>query len=149
MVNAVPASPWFNFIISKKSKILIAMVLLGSFVLLYGHVIAGLIQDWALDENYSHGFLIVPLSLVFTWERRKKLASAQPRPSLLGLVLITGSLLMLAAGILGVEYFLTRISMLGVLAGMILFVYGWQHLRIMVFPILFLLLMMIRKSGIQ
>ena len=49
---------------------------------------------------------------------------------------------MLAAGVLGSELFLTRISMLGVLAGTVLFLFGWQRLRVMPFPLAFLLLMM-------
>jgi exosortase len=45
------------------------------------------------------------------------------------------------AGILGAELFLTRISIIGVLAGSVLFLFGWRHLRILAFPIAFLLLM--------
>src|SRR5207244_1888849 len=37
--------------------------------------------------------------------------------------------------------FLSRISLLGVLAGMILFLFGWAHLRALAFPLAFLLLM--------
>jgi exosortase len=37
--------------------------------------------------------------------------------------------------------FLTRISILGTIAGIILFIYGWNHLRILLLPIAFLVLM--------
>jgi exosortase len=36
---------------------------------------------------------------------------------------------------------LTRISIIGALTGMVLFLWGWRHLRILAFPIAFLLLM--------
>jgi exosortase len=116
-------------------------LLAASFFFLYHAVIAKLVHDWYADENYSHGFLIVPLSLYFIWERRARLKGAIQAPALVGLALVLGSLGLLLCGILGSELFLTRISMLGVIAGAILYLYGWSHLRILVFPIAFLILM--------
>ncbi len=48
---------------------------------------------------------------------------------------------MLIAGLLGAELFLSRISIVGVLIGTIVFVLGWRHLAVLAFPIGFLLLM--------
>lgn len=115
--------------------------LLASFALLYRHVIEKLVFDWSNDENYSHGFLIVPIALYFVWERRDALRVAPIRPSLLGLVVILGGAATLVAGILGAELFLSRVSMLGIAFGTVLFVLGWAHFRILFLPILFLLLM--------
>ncbi len=50
-------------------------------------------------------------------------------------------LALLVAGLLGAELFLTRTSILAVLAGSIVFVAGWRALRILVFPLAFLILM--------
>jgi exosortase len=63
------------------------------------------------------------------------------KPSLAGLALIAASLVVFVAGRFGAELFLTRVSLLGVLAGVVLFLWGWRHFRIAVFPIAFLLLM--------
>ena len=127
-------------IVSKKSLWVFAAPA-ACFVILYYQVIALLVSDWWNDDNYSHGFLIVPIALYFVWERRAALKEARGKPSALGLVVVAGSLAMMAAGILGSEYFLPRISMLGVLAGAILFLFGWNHLKILILPIAFLLLM--------
>jgi exosortase len=54
---------------------------------------------------------------------------------------LIGSIATLVAGILGAELFLTRVSIVGVVAGSVLYVLGWQHLRILTLPIAFLLLM--------
>ena len=51
------------------------------------------------------------------------------------------SLALYALGSLGAELFLTRISLIGVLAGTVLFVFGWQHLRLVAFPLGFLIFM--------
>jgi len=123
-------------------KFLAGFVLLaGCFYYLYHHVISKLVHDWYIDENYSHGFLIVPIALFFLWERRSRLKEAERHGSSWGLLLVLGSMAMLLAGILGSELFLTRFSILGALAGTVLFLYGWNHLKILLLPIAFLLLM--------
>jgi exosortase len=112
-----------------------------SFVVLYWGVLVKLVHDWATDDNYSHGFLIVPIAAYFVWERRERLRAAAVRPSAFGLLVVLGSLAMLVAGVLGAELFLTRFSIIGIAAGMTLFILGWTHLRILALPLAFLLLM--------
>jgi exosortase len=116
-------------------------ILAGAFVFLYHHVIAKLVHDWMGNDNFSHGFLIVPLAAYFAWERRREFRLVLDKPSGTGLLLVLAGIAALFAGNLGAELFLTRISMLVVLAGAIVFLFGWRHLRAMAFPILFLLLM--------
>lgn len=115
--------------------------LLCAVVWLYRDVVPGLVRQWASDGDYSHGFFVVPLAAFFAWERRDALRRAKPRPSALGLVLLAGSLACYIAGLLGSELFLTRISLVGVGAGLVLFIAGTAHVRILAFPLLFLLLM--------
>lgn len=125
---------------TRKNWIGAALIALG-FATLYWRVLAKLVSDWYHDDNYSHGFLIVPLALYFVWERREKLRNISVAPSGLGLVVVLGSVGVLIAGILGSELFLTRISILGTLIGVTLFLGGWGYLRALVFPLAFLLLM--------
>jgi len=125
---------------SAKGRLVAGAVAIG-FALLYWQVFVKLVMDWYNDDNYSHGFLIVPIALYFAWERRHKLKAAVQKPSVLGLIVVVGSIAVLLAGILGSELFLTRISIIGALIGTVLFLFGWQHLRILAFPIAFLLLM--------
>ena len=107
----------------------------------YWRMLSSLVQQWASDDNYSHGFFVVPLALYFAWERRRALATAVARPSAGGAALIALSLALWLAGTFGAELFLTRISLIGVVAGTIWFLWGQEHLRILAFPILFLFLM--------
>jgi exosortase len=118
-----------------------AVLAAATFAALFFDVGRKLVSDWATDDNYSHGFLVVPVALFLAWERREALAAAARRPSLLGLVVVVGSLGVLAAGTLGAELFLTRIAIVGVLVGVVLFALGWHHLRLLAFPLAFLLLM--------
>jgi exosortase len=104
-------------------------------------VLQGLVSDWANDDNYSHGFLIVPLAAFFAWERREKFLSAPVAPSAWGLLVVLASLGLLVVGLLGAEFFVSRVSLIGVLAGTIWFLWGSARLRVMLFPLAFLLLM--------
>lgn len=116
-------------------------ITIGAFLVLYRHVLVKLVHDWATDDNYSHGFLIVPIAGYLIWERRTKLTAIVVEPSGWGLVLLVASIGVLVAGTLGAELFLGRVSMLGVIAGSILFLAGWRHLRALLFPLAFLILM--------
>ena len=120
---------------------MIAAALAAAIILMYVGVLSSLVDQWSTDDNYSHGFFVIPLAGYFAWERRAALAAAVRRPRARGLVVIMGSLVVWAAGLLGAELFLTRVSLIGVTAGTILFVWGWAHFRILLFPVLFLLLM--------
>ena len=122
-------------------KLVAVGLVLGALVLVYWSVIRGLVDAWSTDDNYSHGFFIVPLALYFAWERRTAIANAPVRPSLFGAVVVAGSLFLLVAGLLGAELFLSRVSIIGAIGGAILFLFGWPMLRITFFPLAFLLLM--------
>lgn len=122
-------------------QLVAAALVVGGLLLVYWGVISGLIDAWSTDDNYSHGFFIVPLAAFFAWERRRAFAATPVRPSALGLIVVAGSLVLLVAGLLGAELFLSRVSIVGAIAGSLLFLFGWQRLRVMLFPIAFLLLM--------
>src|SRR5262249_6641778 len=121
--------------------IAVLSVLTGAVLWMYGGIVSSLARQWASDGNYSHGFFVLPLALYFAWERRAALKAAPMVPSIAGAVLIVLSLCILFAGLLGAELFLTRVSLIGVLAGIVLYVWGRHHFRILIFPLAFLLLM--------
>lgn len=124
-----------------KRHVAAALILGAGVVWLYGGALSSLVQQWASDDDYSHGFFVLPLAVFFVWERRHALGGAASRPGVAGLALLGASLAVFIAGTLGAELFLTRISLLGVLGGAILFVWGRDHFRILLFPLAFLLLM--------
>jgi exosortase len=120
---------------------LAAALMTAAFLALYLPVLVRLGRDWVDDPNYSHGFFILPLALYFIWERRRHLTEARADGSFVGLAAIAAGIGLLLAGLLGAELFVSRVSMLVVMAGMVLYVWGWKHLRMLLFPLAFLLLM--------
>jgi len=115
--------------------VIVAVALLA----VYAPVLASLIRQWSSDENYSHGLLVVPFALLFAWRSRGEL-SAPPRPQALGLAVVAVSMAVFLAGQFAIELFLMRVSLIGVLAGSILYLWGPIHLRRLAFPLVLLLL---------
>jgi exosortase A len=108
---------------------------------LYAAVVPRLVEQWAHDDDYTHGFLILPLALYFVWEKREELKRLSPEPSPLGAVLLALGLLMLVVGSLGAELFLQRFSLLVVLTGLVWLTLGTRFLRELAFPLAFLVFM--------
>jgi exosortase len=114
-------------------------LLVAVFLGLYGPVLIRLVRQWNSDADYSHGFLVPFLSAYLIWQRRDTLAQVVRRPSNWGLVVVFGSLGVLFLGSLGAELFLTRISIVGTICGLIIYFSGWRLLRALAFPLAFLL----------
>lgn len=125
---------------AKRSVVASALVGLAIFAV-YFPVLSALVRQWARDENYSHGFVIIPFAVYFAWRKRRALVATPAAPGIGGLLVVIASLIVLLAGLAGAELFLTRISLIGVIAGAIWFLWGWTHLRLLAFPVLLLVLM--------
>jgi exosortase len=124
-----------------KRSIVPSALVCAAIVGVYFPVLSSLVRQWASDENYSHGFIIIPFAVYFAWQKRQALEALPAQPSNAGLLIVAGSLATFLAGLLGAELFLTRISLIGLLGGSIWFLFGWRHLRLLAFPLLLLILM--------
>jgi len=114
---------------------------IAAIALLYASNFAQLFSVWSTDENYSHGFF-VPIAFVWMlWRQRRELASTEVSPRWWGIVVVLLALLQLAAGTLGAEYFVAHTSLLVLLCGITLFLFGTKMLRLVAFPIAWLLFM--------
>ncbi len=108
-------------------------------IALYAPVLKRLVSQWYSDADYSHGFLVPLLSLYLIWQRREKLRQVVRRPSPWGMLVVLFSVGLLFLGSLGAELFLTRISIIGTICGLIVYFCGTALLRALAFPLVFLL----------
>lgn len=115
--------------------------LLLVLVWLYYSILYRLVAQWISDPNFSHGIFVPAFSFFVLWQNRKKLKSVESAPSWAGLPLIVLALLMLVLGVLGVELFTSRLSLLILLAGLVVLFRGRAFFRALLFPWAFLLLM--------
>jgi len=110
-------------------------------VYLYGSIFARLASQWSHDANFSHGFFVPAFALYVLWDRRETLGHVDRQPAWTGLWLLLSGLLCLVVGALGAELYLSRVSIVPVLGGLVALFLGWGFLRAAAFPWLFLLLM--------
>ncbi len=108
---------------------------------LYASILTRLFVQWSNDPNFSHGFFVPAFTLFVLWKNRNELKSVEPAPSWTGLPLIVGGLVILMLGVFGAELFLSRVSLLLILAGLIVLFHGWPLFRAVFFPWAFLILM--------
>jgi len=124
--------------LSQLSKLAPAAILLVVLLAVYIPVLIEMVRDWIRDPNYNHGFLIPVVSAYLLWTNRQKLRAQTRAPSLLGLLGLLAAGTMLILGTAGAEVFTQRMSFLLMLASLVLFLYGWGHLRLVGFPIAFM-----------
>src|SRR6266567_2764016 len=130
------ASPFLNRFGGWKTIIL--LMLIGW---LYVPILVPLVRQWWIDPNFSHGFFVPLFSGFVVWQKRLQLASIPRVPSSWGLAVILVAVFTLVLGVFGAELFFSRVSLLMLIGGLVIFFLGWQMLRAILFPLLFLILM--------
>jgi exosortase len=118
-----------------------AAVISGLLIWLFLPTITHLVNQWWTDPNFSHGFFVPLFSGFVVWQERSRLRNLPLIPSWWGLSILVFGLCFLVLGQMGAELFLSRLSLLIVLAGLIVLFLGWNFFRNLLFPWAFLLLM--------
>lgn len=118
------------------AKIIAVAVLL---LLIYVESLRGLAADWANDPGASFGMLIPPMALYVAWLLRKRTLATLAEEDGRGLAIVFVGCLLFLIGRLGAEYFITRVSLVIVLAGLTWTFWGARRLRTVAFPFVLLL----------
>ena len=106
----------------------------------YYRVLAKLVIDWWQIPDFSHGFLVPLFAGYMVWAKRKTLLDTRISPTWSGVVFVVLGLVVLVLGVYGAELFLSRVSLVVVLAGLVLCFGGWELLKELRFVLLVLLL---------
>lgn len=116
-------------------------ILSALLLLLYASVLKNLVVQWWSDPDYSHGFFVPLLSGYVLWRQRERWMKSEIKPNNFGFLVLLGAIGLLLIGSLGAELFTSRISLLVLIGGMVLFLAGWRFLRAVSFPLGFLIFM--------
>ncbi len=122
-------------------NVLLFALLLGSFVLAYFPVWEGLIGVWSRSDEYSHGFFMVPAAIYILWQKRERLSEIPVTPSGWGLVMVVFSLLVYLLSHLADIATLKALTLVPLVAGVVVYFYGFPMLKELLFPIFILLFM--------
>ncbi len=116
------------------------VVILVAVAWTYGRILEGLVAEWASSPDASYGVVLAVVALAVVWRRRGAFAAAiDPAPprALPGGALIAAAALFVV-GQLGADLFLTRLSLVFLLAAAVWFLAGGAAVRTIAAAFVFL-----------
>ncbi|WDT75628.1 MAG: VPLPA-CTERM-specific exosortase XrtD [Candidatus Manganitrophus sp.] len=113
-------------------------VLLG---IIYSNGIAYMVHKWYADENYGHGFFVPLISLYLIWQQRHRLREKRLQGSWWGVSVLLIGVGLYFVGELATIYVVVHLSLWVVLIGLTLAAIGGEGMRIIAFPLFYLLAM--------
>ena len=99
---------------------------------------SALANTWLTDTTFSHGLLIIPLSVYLAWTKRAVLGRLELRPSWIGLLLLVAALSVWLFGRLIHLRVLEQVGLIGALVSFPPLVLGAAASRVLLFPLGFL-----------
>jgi EpsI family protein len=131
--------PWLRLLRQRGGPLMSGGILAAAVLLVYSPVLTWLFQIWSQDKEYSHGFLVPLISGYLVWSRRECLARLVPRPRpVWGALVMLGSAALLVAGRAGGIALAEAISLLLMIPGLVLLIWGWEHLKALALPLAYL-----------
>lgn len=118
------------------SVLAVVMTVLGY---LYADSLRFLVQTWLEDDNYSHGPFIPLISLYLIWLRRTQLQTVERRGSWWGLPIVAAGLLVYVVGEFAAMFAVVHFSLWIVIVGLLACAIGLSGIRLLAFPLLYLL----------
>jgi exosortase len=101
-----------------------------------------LIEAWLSDPYYSHGPLVVLISLYFAWAHRTRASDVLLfKPNPLGWAAMIAALGLHLWATLWRAYYISALMIPFALGGLLITLYGWKITRRFLFPLAFLFLM--------
>ena len=117
------------------------VALVGTLIALVGFsgALMELVNRWASQEEYSHGFLIPIVAVWLFWTRRDALRASIGQPVWTGPVVLLLATVMHIIGEMSAIFILSQVGFVLALVGLVLGLGGYSLLRTAFIPILFLL----------
>jgi exosortase len=110
----------------------------GLVGVLYAAVVIDLASEWLNESSASYGILIPPTALYIAYLRRQNTLALPARRGLRGLWLVSLACIVFLLGKLAAEFFLMRISLVLLLAGLTWTFWGLARCRTLTFPFILL-----------
>lgn len=115
-IKGVPAGLW--------AAVAVGVALLASYL----PSVRDLVRLWWDEPNYSHGFLVAPISALILWQRRDRLAEIEAKPSVLGWIAVLAILAIRAYLYERNEMWLEQATIPVMVGALVLAFGGWRML---------------------
>ena len=123
-------------------RVALPMVVVAVMAILaaYWRTAESIVAIWWRSETFAHGFLIVPISVVLIWARRREVARIAPAPDRLGFLLLAGAGLAWLVAAAGQVQFIQQYALVTMIPAAVVAVVGRRVAIALTFPLAFLLL---------
>jgi len=125
----------------KNSLMVKFSVLVALWIVSFIPVFPRLVYTWLNHADNSHGILVPLISLFFVWQKRGDLKAAKISSSNWGAFILSASMFLYLLGLASGTEIISRTMVVFSLIGLLLFNLGKEVVKILFFPLLFLLFM--------
>ena len=125
----------------KNCLILMFFLLVALLIVSFIPVFPRLVYTWLNHADNSHGILVPLISLFFVWQKRGDLKAAKISSSNWGAFILSASMFLYLLGLASGTEIISRTMVVFSLIGLLLFNLGKEVVKILFFPLLFLLFM--------
>lgn len=116
-------------------------VLLALWAAVYTPVVPAMVETWLNHSDNSHALLVPLIALYFAWQKRRELSQVEISGSAWGGLLLAASLGIYLVSYAGGIAVFARLTMVSSLFGLLWVSLGWPAVRVLAFPLGFLLFM--------
>jgi exosortase A len=127
---------------------LFLFALLSFIVAFFWDTFSAMAAVWSNSENFSHGWLIAPISVWLIWQQWPSIKSIRWRVCAWGLAALGLCVAMWLAGELARVSVVKSVAVVLMVPSAVLLLAGWQVFKVIQFPLLFLLTMVPAGEGL-
>ncbi len=117
---------------------ILSMFLFVSILGVFYQTTFSMVSTWLRSETYTHGFLIIPITIWLVWQKRALISSCPLTPNYLALIPLSLAGIAWMLGYLVDVLVVQQLALVSMLIASFLVVMGWRLFKILLFPLMFL-----------
>ncbi|MCZ4313779.1 exosortase A [Comamonadaceae bacterium G21597-S1] len=121
-----------------RAALLPLFILIILIITLYRDTAMAMITIWYRSETFTHGFVVLPISMWLIWRRRSALAALSPRPNLYFVIVFGGLALTWLLGDLVAVNSVTQFALVAMMVASVPAVLGFSVATSIAFPLAFM-----------
>jgi exosortase A len=123
----------------RSAAIVVTSLIVLAMLAIFADTARSFVTIWLSSETFSHGFVVVPISVWLIWRGRAELAATPMQPCLPALSVVALSGLLWLVGHFAAANVVEQLALVLMIQSAILVLLGPAFVRAMAFPLLFLL----------
>lgn len=122
-------------------SLLLYFLLFASFVFLTFPIWKSFIELWGSSDDHSHGFFILPICGYIIWQKKDELKNIEIVPSGWGAGVVILAIFLYVIGMYAEIVTVKLFSVIPMIAGSVLLLFGFRMTLALIFPLCFLIFM--------